>query len=358
MRITEVLAESKMLPYKDSNWKIATGSISGAMMIFVHISTDEGYVGHGCTTTGAFFLSGESEVSVVNVINEVFSKLIIGRNPFDIEDIMKILDKRVILNYRAKAGIDIALHDLVGQILKVPIRSIMGNSTYKKIPVMRMVSIKDPKDMAKDASLLVDQGYKALKIKIGEDHKIDLHRISEIRNAIAEDVTLTVDINQAYSPKNAVRLINELEQYDVAMIEQPVNKEDIIGMAYVRQRVNIPIEADESVLTLANAAQVIERKAVDFISIKPVKVGGLNKAKKIAALCEAFNVGCVVGTVAGSQMIDAANAQFIASTPNVWWAAEIGEFVRLQSDPASGLKIIDGFLEIPDGPGLGVKLDI
>ncbi|MEI9478355.1 MAG: enolase C-terminal domain-like protein [Deltaproteobacteria bacterium] len=355
MVITEVRAQAKMLPYKDQNWKIATGSFTGARMIFVDILTDEEVVGRGCTNSGALFISGESETSVVHVIEGVVSKLLNGRTPFDIEDITASMDRAVLLNYRAKAGIDLALHDLMGKALGVPVRSLIGSSTAKRIPIMRMVSIKEPKSMANDAASLVRQGFKALKIKVGEDRRSDIERVRAIREAVSDSTTLTVDINQAYGPKDAVELIKALEQYNVALIEQPVKKEDIRGLAYVRERVNIPIEVDESVITLADAVRVIEAGAADFISIKLIKMGGIHRAKKVAALCEAFQLGCVVGTTPGSQMIDVANAHFIVSTPNIWWAAEVGEFVRMQEDPVSGATVKEGHLEVPDGPGFGVK---
>ena len=162
MVITEVRAQAKMLPYKDQNWKIATGSFTGARMIFVDILTDEGVVGRGCTSSGALFISGESEVSVVHVIESVFSKLLKGRSPFDIEDITAEMDKVVSGNYRAKAGIDLALYDLMGKAAGVPVRSLIGNSKAKRIPVMRLVSLKEPKAMAEDAASLVREGFKAL----------------------------------------------------------------------------------------------------------------------------------------------------------------------------------------------------
>ena len=358
MVITEVKARPKMLPYKDQNWKIATGSFTGARMIFVDILTDEGVVGRGCTSSGALFISGESEASVVYVMESTFSKLLKGRSPFDIEDITVAMDREVSMNYRAKAGIDLALHDLMGKASGLPVRSLIGGSKAKRIPIMRLISLKEAKAMADDAAALVREGYKALKIKLGEDRRSDLDRVKAIREAVSDSAALTVDANQAYRPKDAVELINALEPYNVALIEQPVRKEDIGGLAYVRERVHIPIEVDESVVTLADAVRVIEAGAADFISVKLIKMGGIHRAKKIVTLCEAFHLGCVVGTIPGSQMIDVVNGHFISSTPNVWWAAEVGEFVRMQEDPVSGAIINDGFLEIPDGPGFGVKVNL
>jgi L-Ala-D/L-Glu epimerase len=358
MIITDVKAQAIELPYKDQNWKIATGSFTGARMIFVDILTDKGLVGRGCTTSGALFISGESQASVVHVIEGTFSKLLKGRSPFDMEDIIADMDREVSGNYRAKAGIDLALYDLIGKASGVPVRSLIGSSKTRPIPVMRMVSIKEPKAMANDALALVREGFKALKIKVGEGRKSDIERIKAIREAVSDSATLTVDANQSYSPKEAVEFIKGLEQLGVALVEQPVFKENIRGLAYVRERVNIPIEVDESVISMADAVRVIEAGAADFISIKLIKMGGIHRAKKIAALCEAFHLGCVVGTTPGSQMIDVVQAHFILSTPNVWWAAEVGEFVRMKEDPVSGAVIKNGCLEIPDGPGFGVKVNL
>jgi L-alanine-DL-glutamate epimerase-like enolase superfamily enzyme len=177
-----------------------------------------------------------------------------------------------------------------------------------------------------------------------------------VREVVSDKVTLAVDMNGAYRPKDAVEVIKGLEQYRVALIEQPVKREDIEGLAFVRERVRVPIEVDESIITLSDAVKVIEMGAADFISIKLLKMGGIYKAKKIASLCEAFNIGCVVGSTPGSQMVDIASSHFFVSTANVWWAAEVGEFTRMQEDPVGGAVIRDGFLEIPDGLGFGLTV--
>lgn len=356
MIITEVRVRRKQLPYRDKSWKISSGTIKEARMVFVDITTDTGVIGHGCTSSGTMFISGESEASIVYVIEGVFSKLLIGRSPFDIVEIMEELDRAVYMNYRAKAGIDLALHDLMGKALGVPVQNLIGNSKKQRIPVMRLIGLKKPKAMANDAKVLVNEGYKALKLKIGTDKKSDLERVKAVRGTVTNKVTLTVDMNGAYRPKDAIELIKALEQYHVALIEQPVKREDIAGLVFIRERVNVPIEVDESVISLADAAKVIQLGAADFISVKLLKMGGIYKAKKVAALCEAFGLSCVVGSTPGSQMVDVANAHFFASTANVWWTAELGEFMRMQNDPIHGAVIKDGFLEIPEGAGFGLTV--
>ncbi|MFC1814477.1 mandelate racemase/muconate lactonizing enzyme family protein [Thermodesulfobacteriota bacterium] len=357
MVIKEVRVTPRVLPYKEKGWRIATGPIEAARTVFVRIITDDDIIGEGYTSAGAPFISGESIASIVNVTEDVFSKLLVGRDPYDIEAIMQELDKAVYMNYRAKAGIDLALHDLVGKSLEIPVQNLLGSSQRQSIPVMRLIGLKEPKAMAADAQALADQGYMAFKVKIGEDTDSDIKRVEAIRKAISSESTITVDMNGAYQPKEAVELIKALTQYDVALVEQPVKRDNIEGLVFVRQRVPIPIEVDESVISLADTARIAKLGAADFISVKLLKMGGIHKAKKIAAVCEAFGLGCVVGTTPGSQLIDIANGHFFLSTANVWWAAEIGEFVRMKDDPVSGATLKDGCLELPEGPGFGVEVD-
>jgi len=165
MRISDVRAIARSLPYEDPDWKVATGAISEARMVFVEIVSDTGVVGEGCTSSGAPFISGESVASIVNMIEAVFSKLIISRSPHDIEDIMGQLDKAAFMNYPAKAGIYLALHDLVGKILGISAQRFIGSSQKRPISVMRLIGLKEPKAITTDAAAFIDQRFKTLKIK-------------------------------------------------------------------------------------------------------------------------------------------------------------------------------------------------
>jgi len=137
-----------------------------------------------------------------------------------------------------------------------------------------------------------------------------------------------------------------------------VRTDDLEGLALVRKSVGIPIEVDESVRSLSDALNIIRLGAADFISLKPFKMGGFRVLKKILGLCEAANVKCLVGTTPGSRLIEAANVHFIVSTPYIDVACEIGEFVRMQNDPVTGLEVSNGSAKIPSGPGLGVNLNL
>jgi muconate cycloisomerase len=129
-------------------------------------------------------------------------------------------------------------------------------------------------------------------------------------------------------------------------------------MAIVKKSVGARIMADESVNTIEDAMRVIDAEAADVISLKLPKMGGLLKARKVAALCEAAGVEYLVGTTPGSRLVDAANVHLAASLKDLTLPCEIGEFERMADDPCAGLEIVDGFLSPPDRPGLGIEVDL
>lgn len=356
LKIVSVTTVPFTIPYREKNWRIASGSIRAAELVFVRLETDEGISGIGCTSPGALFISGENVSGICDTINALSEEVLLGRDPFDVERLLFDIDQRARLNNRAKAGIDLALYDLLGKALEIPVCKLLGGTPRTGIPVMRILGMQAPALMAETAIKLVQEGYKYLKLKMGSSIAEDEARIRAIREAVGSGVRLTVDLNGAYDHKAALKVMDMLKAYDVEAVEQPLPAWDLEGLAELRRRSPIKIEVDESVLTVQDAVRVIKKRVADLISIKLLKVGGISKARRLAALCEAFGVGIVIGSTPASQLVDAANAHFISGTPGIKWACEIGEFVRMEGDPVSGLGIKEGSLNTPDGPGYGVTI--
>lgn len=355
MKITSVEIKSYTLRYKEV-FKIAKGDLEGAPLVFIFIQTDEGVTGVGYAPGSAPFIDGETQESVAAAVTGIMKPVLVGQDPTDIEAIMTEIDKRLQFNYRAKAGVEIALYDLLGKILNVPLFKLWGGLCRDKVPVVRMVGIASPDLMAAKAKDLVAQGFGYLKIKIGKDTKGDITRVRAIRAAVGPDVGLFVDANQGYTVKEAINVLKALEDMDIFLVEQPVRADDFEGLALVRKSTSIPVEADESVRTFSDVLNIIRLGAADFISLKPFKFGGFRPMRKIATLCESANIKCVVGTTPGSSLIDAANVHFIASLPYIDTPAEIGESFRMANDPVTGLQISNGFALVPNSPGIGITL--
>ncbi len=358
MKITQVRAVAYKVHNAMTGWKISTGSSDLHELIFVRIDTDERIFGVGVASPGATFISGDTQIHHLELINNRLGPAIAGADPFSLEAITHKLDSLVRGAERAKAGIDLALHDLMGKALGVPANRLFGGAVHSAVRVTRLMGMYEPQEMAEKSKSVVQRGYTALKLKVGTTLKEDVERVQRVREAVGPEVTITIDFNMACSPKEAIQRIQKMEPYDVAIVEQPVKAADLRGMALVRQAVRPRVMADESVNSSAEALRIIENGAADIISLKIPKMGGIFKARKVAAVCEAAGIEYLVGTAPGSRLLDAANVHLAVSLRNLTLPCEIGEFERMANDPCRGLEIVEGISRPPPGPGLGVDVDL
>lgn len=362
MKITKVRA----VPYHKlqtttPGWKISLGGRQPhdrTSVIFTRVDTDEGLFGIGISSPGLRVISGETEAYHLDLIHNVLGPAVVGADPFAMESIHQSLDSAAARAERAKAAIDLALYDLMGKALKVPANKLFGGAVRDSVRITRLMGLYEPREMAERTRALVQQGFSALKLKVGTTLKEDVERVQRVREAVGPEVTITIDFNQACTPKEAIERIHKMEPYRVALVEQPVGKNDFKGMALVRQNVGPLVMADECVGTPAEALRVIESGAADVISLKFPKMGGLYKARKVAAVCEAAGVQYLVGTAPGTQLAGAANVHLAASLRDLTLPCELGEFGRFLNDPCSGLEIHNGHLKAPSRPGLGVEIDL
>jgi L-Ala-D/L-Glu epimerase / N-acetyl-D-glutamate racemase len=330
--------------------------------VLVRIETDAGVTGIGEAQADIGFF-GETVEEVRFAIGDYLGPQLIGKDPFDREFLMELIDYRG--NSCARAGIDMALHDLLGKALDVPVSVLIGGTHRKHVLVAIEIAAGPPDAMAAECVALMAKGVRAFKPKIGGDPDKDATRLRSIREAVGPEVAIRADANQGYSQKEAIRLCRLAERFEIGLelLEQPVAAWDLQGMAAVRRSVDTLIEADESCYTIHDAMQIVRHEAADVLNIKLGKAGGLANAKKIAAIAEAAGLGCVLGTAFGVGPEIAAKLHLAASTVIVVDAVEFTELAlhsNLLSPPhgeALGFPLHDGCLPVPMSPGLGVELN-
>ena len=336
-------------------WKTARYTKGDIEATVIEITDAEGTVGHGYMPSMS--IVGESPLSSESLIQTLLIPLMKDRSFVGIQPVLREVEQVLGANFQTKFAIEEALWDLLAKRLHTPLVNLIGGACRLEVPVMRMLGLKPPKETAAEAKALVDRGYRHVKVKIGLDEKRDLETVRRVRDTIGEDVFLSADANQAYAPMQAVRVLRQLENACLGLVEQPVRRDDVRGMAFVRQNVSVPIMADEGIETATDALRHIEAGAMDAVSIKLWKMGGLYRGRDIASVCNAANVRVHVGSTAGSQLLEAIQLHFCASLPDLFGGAEIGEFESLTGDPASGLVVENGVLRVPSVPGLGVIID-
>jgi L-alanine-DL-glutamate epimerase-like enolase superfamily enzyme len=297
------------------------------------------YTGYGEASPAEYY--GESPETVLACIALFAGNL--GDDPFALEDILARLDKIIRLNPSAKAAVDMALYDIVGKMLGVPLYKLLGLNPTKAAYTSFTIGIDSPAQMAKKALLAKD--YPILKIKVGTRHDIEiLKAIREVSSAV-----IRVDANAGWTPKEAIKTINALAPYNIEFVEQPVAAHDLAGLKLIRDNVPVPIIVDESCVTVEDIPRVAE--CVDGINIKLMKCGGVRHALKMIHVARAHNLRVMIGCMIESSLAITAAAHL---TPLVDYADLDGNLL-IDDDPYEGVTVENGKLILPDRPGLGVK---
>jgi L-Ala-D/L-Glu epimerase len=261
-----------------------------------------------------------------------------------IHTLHQIMDETVRLNPAAKAAVDMALYDLLGRRLGVPVYTILGLDPLCTPRTSYTIGIDAPDVMAQKAAEARD--CPILKVKVGTSN--DHANLQAIRDA-RPDAILRVDANEAWTPKEAVKRIEELLPYDLEFVEQPVAAHDLQGLGYVRQSVSLPVLVDESCVVPADVPRVAPY--VDGINIKLMKCGGIYPALQMVHLARAHNLKIMLGCMVESSIAITAAAHL---SPLVDYGDLDGNLL-IEDDPQRGSTVVNGKLVPPEGPGLGLQ---
>ena len=354
MKITEVKLGKISVPLLVP-FKTALRSVSSVEDIVVEVHTDTGAVGYGeAPPTGA--ITGDTTGAILGALQDHIIKTVVGRDVDDFEDLMLALNKCIVGNTSAKAAMDMALWDLYGQLYKIPVYKLLGGSR-KEIITDITISVNDPDEMARDAVDAVRRGYDTLKIKVGAHPELDVARLTAVRQAIGNDTRIRIDANQGWEPKQAVRLLNQMQEkgLDIEFVEQPVKAHDIDGLKYVTERSYVPVLADESVFSPEDAVRIMQTRAADLVNIKLMKCGGLYNALKIVSAAEVYGVECMIGCMLEAK-ISVNAAVHLACAKKIITKIDLDGPVLCSEDPILGGAVFDEQrITVSDEPGLGIK---
>jgi L-alanine-DL-glutamate epimerase-like enolase superfamily enzyme len=203
--------------------------------------------------------------------------------------------------------------------------------------------------------MLADKGVRHFKIKVRGDVEEDVARVAAVRAELGPDAHLTIDANQSYAPKDAIRALSMMAASRIDLAEQPVKANDLAGLKAVTQAVPVTVEADEAAYSLDQVMILVRERIVDAISLKITKLGGLRKTYAAAQICEAGGVRYRLGAHVGPMLLAAHAMQLAAALPGIWYASELTEFDGLAEDPWEGLELTDGVLHLSDAIGCGVN---
>ena len=343
----------------------------------VRLTTTDGTVGWGEATPlgswggdrGRYF--GETPTTVRHVIEDVLSPVLLGADPFELQRLRSRMDDTIKGHVYAKAAIEMALYDIQGKLVDLPLASLLGGPVRDGVPVAHMIGIMELADANREALAAAEEGIRTFQLKGTGVLARDVALVHSLRSHLGDDFVLRLDANQGYrqlGAKAAIHAVRELQEAGANLIEQPT--EGIAQMAAVRAGADVMVIADESCWQPADLLDIGARDAADGISIYISKAGGIDGARQVADLARTLGLPCDVNGSLESGIGNAANIQFAVASAAVTLACVIpvttiadgrGPDVagRYFDDDlvTATFPFADGILSPPPGPGLGVEVD-
>jgi len=362
MKITRVEAIPIHVPIKAGMiMKTAHGEHVDSFLVIVKLHTDAGLVGIGEATVGPKW-NGETSASCKNVMEEFLSPVLVGADPMQRTHLRFLMDDAIKQHPFAKSAIEMALYDLVGKALNVPVYQLLGGKVREKVPMKMVVGAFAVPQAVALAKKFLDWGVNTLKVKVGLDPQTDLERVKAIRELAGPSIPIGIDANGGWDLATARTMMDAMRPYKLLFIEQPIPPGDPIALREVRAMANgVPIMADESAFTLTDAWMVTHSHAADLISVYPGKNGGIDASREIVNLARAAGLYCHMGSNLELGIASAAMLHLAAATPGI--ACEkfptdiLGPLYHQFDIIKEPLKLGPIFAEVPQGPGLGVEID-
>lgn len=361
MKITRIEPIPVCVPLKKGlTTKTAHGEHVVSPYVLVRVHTDEGLVGLGEATVAPRW-TGETSKSCVAAIEELIAPALTGKDPARITALRATMDRELKLNPFTKAAVEMALWDLAGKSAGKPVYELLGGKVRDTIPIKMVVGGFDVERARALAEQFLTWGVRCLKVKVGLDPEGDVARVAAVRRLAGAGIPIGVDANCGWDHTVARQTLRRLAEYDLLFAEQPIPPGDPAALAALRRDQHVPIMADESVFTLADAWQLAVHEACDVFSIYPGKHGGISGTIEIAHIARAAGLACALGSNLELGIGTAAMLHVAAAVPNltseVYPADAIGPLYHEADLLTEPLELGPIAARVPAGPGLGVELD-
>ena len=361
MKITAVEAIPVNVPLKAGlTTKTAHGEHHHSPYVIIRIHTDGQHTGLGEATLSPRW-SGETSPGALSVVEGLLAPLLCGQDPTEVQRLRRTLDGAIRLNPFTKAAVEMALWDLAGKSLGVPVYQLLGGKLRDPLPIKLVVGAFEVSRAVQLAEQFLEWGARCLKVKVGLDPEQDLQRVRAVRELAGPDIPIGIDANCGWNAMQARKMLKQLADCNLLFAEQPLPVGDPVELAALRRAIDTPIMADESVFTLEDAWRLTTHHAVDLLSVYPGKQGGILATCEIAHVAKAAGISCSMGSNLELGIGTAAMLHLGAAVEAIDSDAFPGDFIGplyhesdlLTTPLALGPEVAN----LPDGPGLGVELD-
>lgn len=349
MKITKVSFEQLNLRL-GSPYTIAYDTIDEVENFILKIETESRIVGFGCAAFDEM-VTGENALSVFEKIKDIVLSFLPGKDALFITSILEELKVLLIGFPSVLAMVDMALHDIISRKFEVPLYQMLGGFRTS-IPTSITIGILPLDETIELADKYLKEGFFILKIKGGLDVMEDIDKMCALKERFS-NVVLRFDGNQGYTQMESIFFSERTSHLNIEMLEQPTSAKNEDQLAQVKQKVDVPIMADESIKSPKDALTLVSNNVVDMINIKIMKMGGIREACFIDAIADTANLPVMVGCMDECELGIAAGLHFSLARANVKYADLDGHF-DIVADPFKGMiHCKDGVLYPSTSPGLG-----
>jgi galactonate dehydratase len=342
----------------------------GKNWVFVKVDTDTGITGWGECYTQA-----DRDQSIVVHVQQL-ARYLVERDPFHIKHFTHMAyhdfaGKRGSMDlFSAISGLELALWDIVGKQLGVPVYNLLGGPCRDRIRVYAngwYGGAKTPDDYAEKAQAVVQRGFTAMKFdpfpgpwRTHISRRVEQQAVATVkavREAVGPDIDLLIEVHRRLAPMHAVRVARQMEAFEPFWYEEPTSARNLNALAECRRDIRLPIVTGEELYTKAEVRQVFELQAADIINPDVCNCGGLLELKEIAAMAEPYGVVVSPHNYNSTTIGLAATLQVSACIPNFLITEYFVNFEdRAQEVAVQPFQVKDGYIQLPEGPGLGLEL--
>jgi L-Ala-D/L-Glu epimerase len=359
MIISSVEVIPVRLPLREP-FVVAYATYPDTLSVLIRIRTRDGAEGWGEATPDPN-VTGETWGGTAETLRRDLATALIGRDARNREAAIHALDARVEGAPAAKAALDIALHDLVARAAGMPLWQLLGGRAREALQISRVISMGEPTAMAEAAVRHVADGFRTVKVKVGDPAHplLDANRVAAVRQAVGPEVAIKVDVNQGWrSPGTAIGTIRSMAPSLPAYVEQPVLWWDMEGLAEVRRQTGAIIMIDEGCHGPRDMLRAVALRAADLVNIKLMKSGGILNALKLNAIAEAAGIAAQVGTMVESSIASSAGLHAAIAMTNVQTVEMGGPLMLMEDIGDASTWYRRDMVTVPDSPGIGITVDV
>lgn len=356
MKITRIEAIPVVIPYAKT-LTFSSGSVSSADHVLVRLHTDEGIVGTAEAPPRPFTY-GETQASIVAILQDVFAPQLVGRSLLEREAAQHLLH-RTVGNPTAKAALDMAMWDALGQHLGVGVSELLGNWT-DRMRVSHMLGFDTPGVMVAQAQEMRDTyGITTFKVKVGRRPvELDVAVCRALREHLGPEVELYIDGNRGWTPSESARALQQMGDLGLTLAEELCPADDVLGRRWLVRQCPVPFVADESATRPGEITRELLDGNATALSIKTARTG-FTQSQQILGQATGLGVEVVMGNQIDGQVGTLCSVAFgAAHRVTSLRAGELSNFLDMSDDLlAEPLQIVDGTLAVRPGPGLGMVID-